>query len=457
MVATTFDTAYGQNPWVGIDRKTIPYYVPELAGVFRRANVYAGMTTFAVSLLQNNATTMYFTEIYDLEYDKSTIDNHSLWLDAMYFDSRQLQISTASYGGKVALHKHDPRVSYWRQSGGDIRQIAKGALGLSMTQQIDELTRDAYLSGPFWLISGHTSDTLSASGYPNFGAIVAGDAYDPDDAAKIWLIMDDKLVPGAADPTGLGGRMMFAITSHGVWYDLIKPTATHNFRTVLETLQDRRGLMNYEMGQYLNTRYIKTPLNVLWNCGTVTLQTTLTADIAIGSGAASTVDQVYTTGQAALRTSETNSDVGQRYISLASVTGLAVGDMITIHKTRTNNYGVTNGVDYTEGTLSNRRIVSISGLNVALDKPILKCEYVQGNYVTKALHVHATVFVGGPRGVVWAVTQSPAMYTPPVIDDRMAQWRSTWDMTSAANVFKPEWFYVIYSAASSAEGLLPRG
>lgn len=451
---SNFDTYYGQNPWAGIDRKTIPYYVPELANTFRRHNVYSGFATFAISLLQNNATTMYFTEIYDLEYDKSTIDDRALWLDAQYFDSRRLEISTASYGGKVALHKHDPRVSHWRQSGGDIRQIARGALGLSMTQQIDELTRDAFLSGPFWLLAGSHSDVSGVSGYPNFGSLTPSDTFDPDIAAKIWLIMDDKMVPGAADPTGLGGKMIFAITSHGVWHDLVKPGATHNFRDNLETLQDRR-LMNYEMGSYLNTRYIKTPLNVLRNCGTITHQTTLTADVPVGAGAALEVDSTYTTGQASLRTSSTNEDEGQRYITVADASGFSVGDIITLHKTRTSNYGVTNGVNFKEGTLTNRRIVSISGSNVALDKPILKCEYVQGNYVTKAMHIHATIFVGGPRGVVWAVTQSPAMYTPPTVDDRMAQWRATWDCTAKPQSFKPEFFYVVYSAATSAEGLLP--
>lgn len=450
---TGFDTYYGPEPWSGIDRKTIPYYVPELASTFRRHNVYAQFATFAVSMLQNNAEQMYFTEIFDLDYDKSTIDPRALWLSTQYFDSRQIVINCASYGGKVSLHKHDPRVSYWRQSKGDIRQIARGALGLSMTQQIDELTRDAFLGGPFWMISGHSSDISTASGYPNFGAIGSTDLYDPDDAAKIWLIMDDMQVPGANDPQGLGGQVIFAITTHNVWYDLIKPGADNTFKDNLATLQSPL-IMNYEMGQYLNTRYIKTPLGVLWNCGNITAQTTLTADVPVGSGAATTVNNHYTVGQATLRTSEENGDAGQRYISVADASDIAAGDIITLHKTRTNRFGVTGGVDYEEGTLTNRRVVSVDGTNIALAKPILKCEYVQGDYVTKALHVNATIFVGGPRAVVWAVTQAPALYTPPTVDDRMAQWRATWDMTSKCQTFKPEYAYVIYSAASSAEGLI---
>lgn len=451
---TGFDTYYGTEPWSGIDRKTIPYYVPDLAEQFRRHNVYAQFATFAVSMLQNNAESMSFTEIYDLDYDKSTIDNRALWLSTQYFDSRQISIDCASYGGKVSLHKYDPLVTYWRQSGGDIRNIARGALGLSMTQQIDELTRDAFLDSPYWMLSGHTSDVVSASGYPDFSTIEATDLFDPDDAAKIWLLMDDMQVPGANDPNGLGGRVMFAITSHNVWYDLIKPSADNTFKDNLVTLQSPM-IMNYEMGQYLNTRYIKTPLAVLWNCGTITAQTTLSADIAIGSGAAATVNGHYTVGQTALRTSSENSDVGARYITVASTTGFTAGDIITIHQTRTSAFGVTNGVDYREGTLTNRRVVAvIDETTMSLDKPILKVEYVQGNWVTKAIHINATIFIGGPRGVVWAVTQAPAIYTPPVVDDRMAQWRCSWDMTSKAQIFKPEFCHVVYSAASSAERLI---
>jgi hypothetical protein len=449
---TTFDVAYGQNPWVGIDRNQIPYYVPELAMQWRRHNVYGGFTQFAVLKLQNNSTEMRFTELYDLEYDKAPIDNHALWLNAQYFDSQLHVVNTASYGGKVALHKHDPRVTYWQASNGDIRQIAREALGISMTQQIDEMTRDAYLNAPIFMIAGHSSDTLSASGYPNFSLITSSNTFDPDIAASIWLLMDDMMVPGAADPTGLGGRTIFCITSHGVYHDLITDDTT-DFRKNLVTLQDRRLLMNYEMGTFLNVRYIKTPMNVLWNCGTITAQTTLTANVAIGSGAVANL-WGYTIGQETLRTHSAGGQ-GQRYISVASASNLAVGDYITISKTRTSDFGVSNGVDYREATLTTRRIVSIDGTNIGLNKPILRCEYETGNWVTKAQHIHATVFIGGPLGVVWAVTQSPAVYTPPVVDDRMAQWRCTWDMTSKPNTFKPEMFYVVYSAGSSAEGLLP--
>jgi hypothetical protein len=302
-----------------------------------------------------------------------------------------------------------------------LRQISRFALGISISDVIDELTRDAYLSGPFWLISGHVSGTKSASGYPNFATIEDTDTFNPDDMAKIFLLMDMQFnVPFANDPTGIHGRALFAVTTPGVWFDLITDDDL-NFRDKLEILEDPR-ILRYEVGQYLNTRYIKTSRNVLWNCGPISSQTTLTANVAIGAGAAQVVDGHYTVGQATLRT-HSGGGGNTRYITVASASGFSVGDIITLSKTRTGKYGVANGVDFNEGTLTNRRIVSINGNNIALDKPILRCEYDSGHFVTKARHIHATVVIGGPRSVVWGVTQPPSLYNPPTIDDGMGQVR----------------------------------
>ena len=59
----TFATTYGQEPWSGIDRKTIPYYVPDLIETFRKRSVYAAFTTFAVNMEVVAAESMTFTEI----------------------------------------------------------------------------------------------------------------------------------------------------------------------------------------------------------------------------------------------------------------------------------------------------------------------------------------------------------------------------------------------------------
>jgi hypothetical protein len=420
---------------------------------FRIRNVYAPFTTFAVDMRQQNTETMYFSEMFDIEADKSAQGLRDLWFNTSYMDSRQFAITCERHYGKIALFKYDEWITYWRKRGGDLRQIARTALGVSISDVIDELTRDAYLSGPFYLISGHESGTKSASGYPNFGTIEATDTFNPDDLAKIFLIMDAGWnIPFANDPTGVSDRALFAVTTPGVWYDLITDD-TLNFREKLKTMQDAR-ILRYEVGQYLNTRYLKTSRNILWNCGPITKQTTLTANVAIGSGAAQVVDNHYTTGQQTLRT-HSGGGGNNRYISVADATGIKVGDIITLHKTRTGKYGVPNGVDFNEGTLTNRRVVEINGNNIGLDKPVLRCEYDSGHYVTKARHIHATVVIGGPRAVVWGVTQPPSLYNPPTIDDGMGQVRFTWDAYMKCQQFRPEMAYVIFSAGSSPEGMLP--
>ena len=63
MADSTFALTYGQEPWSGVDRKTIPYYVPELIETFRKRSVYAPFTTFAVDMRQAAAEEITFTEM----------------------------------------------------------------------------------------------------------------------------------------------------------------------------------------------------------------------------------------------------------------------------------------------------------------------------------------------------------------------------------------------------------
>lgn len=106
---------YGPEPWSGIDRKTIPYYVADLLETFRIRNVYAPFVTFAVDLRQQSAETMTFTELFDIEASKGVGGNRDLWFNTSYFDSRQFTINCERHYGKVALHKLTSQSSLPRQ------------------------------------------------------------------------------------------------------------------------------------------------------------------------------------------------------------------------------------------------------------------------------------------------------------------------------------------------------
>lgn len=103
----TFAGTYGQDPWSDVDRKTIPYYVPDLLETFRIRNVYAPFTTFAVDMRAQNAESITFSEMFDIEADKSAGLSHDLWFNTSYMDSRQFSITSERHYGKIALHKYD--------------------------------------------------------------------------------------------------------------------------------------------------------------------------------------------------------------------------------------------------------------------------------------------------------------------------------------------------------------
>jgi hypothetical protein len=143
-----------------------------------------------------------------------------------------------------------------------------------------------------------------------------------------------------------------------------------------------------------------------------------------------------------------------KYITVASATGFAVGDLVTIHRTRTNANGVTNGVDYTEGSAENRIIRKISGAQISFDKPIMEdlATNLGGGvyaYMTKARHIHTAAFIGGPGGVALGVGIAPELHTPAVVDDREAMHRFSWDATIKYAPYTPEVFEIWVGAGKN--------
>jgi hypothetical protein len=240
-----------------------------------------------------------------------------------------------------------------------------------------------------------------------------------------------------------GGNRLICYTSPGVIYDIQKDP---DYETAAQ-YADAVRLLNYEVGRYKNVRFVQTPRATLWNCGEVSAQTTVTAAITAGDGApdpsATKVDGTYGVGQ----------DGATHYISVADATGFAVGDMVTLHTLRTADYGITDGVDFRDGTLHNLRIVNISGNNISFDRPVMidfATDLGSGvyAYLTKGRHIHSSVFVAAPTGIVAGVAQPPRMYTPPPVDDFEAMQRFSWDMYLGYQTYNPEVFEVVFSAST---------
>jgi len=323
----------------------------------------------------------------------------------------------------------DRIITYWKQNGGDLSSLVRGALGQSMVDHLDTLVRNAFIDAPFAVYRGTASD---------FCSLGASDIYDPSDGQKVWKYMANRNVPFANDPAGNGSGSLLAISTPTVIYDIQNHENSSLWKAVLQYSKPEWAL-KYEVGAWVGVRYLQTVRNVLFNCGEISSQTQLAVAIEPGDGAAATVDEVYTVGQAAGVT---------RYITVDDESGFSVGDILTIHKTRTNDYGCENGVDPKEGTMRHRRVISLDSENhrIAFDKPLLD-DFAIDDYVTLARDVQMTAFVAGPA-IAAGIAQAPQVYALDPVDDLRAIYRFTWDAYLKYQLYRVEYGEAIYSAGT---------
>ena len=447
MATGDFDTYYSDEPWSIMDKNQREWYDPELINQWRLRSVFKDILTFQRNLGDVRATSMTVTELLDPHPDFTALSSRQIWMPAMHIDSRQINITFQHNGSKVAYHKYDDMITYWKKNNQlGLRNMMRGALGQSEVDINDLLARNALIDGAFT-----TGYNLMIGGGSSFADIGVGDTMDPDIASDIWLGMAGRGVNQALGPSGAEGYIV-CYTTPGVIYDIQKEPG---WVSRAEYLQDRAALLNYEVGSYKNVRFVQTPKCTLWNCGEIIVRAPIVAAHTAGDGCHLTtkVDGTYLTGQ--------SSDGITHYIQLGDATtgslgGIAVNDIITIHKTTTDDYGITGGVDFTEGTAMNRRVVSIdaSTKRITLDQPILLDYNVNlgggvYGYVTLGRNVHASIFVGGREAIVGGVAQPPRFYALDPIDDYNAIYRFTWDQYMGYQPFRPELFEVVFSAGST--------
>jgi len=448
MATGDFDTYYSDEPFSVMDKNQRTWLDPDLIDMWRLRSVFRPILNFTRSLLDVRATSMTVTQVLDPHPDTTALAARQIWMPSMHIDSRAIEITFQHNGNKIAYHKYDDMVTYWRRNNqAGMRRIARGSLGQAEVDMNDLLARNALIQGA--LTTGYALYMGSAT---NFATLGTGDLYDPDMGSDIWLGMANRGVAEALGPTGAEGSIV-CYTSPGVIYDVQN---NEDWITLREYLQDRT-LLNYEVGAHKNVRYVQTPKCTLWNCGTIIARATVSAVVRAGDGSpnpsTTKVDGTYMVGQ------EVDGDI-KHYIQLGSFTSgsmgnLAVNDIITIHATTTAAYGVTGGVNFNEGKLTNRRIVSIdSGNNrIAVDVPVLvdfTTDLGAGTYayITKGRHIHASIFVGGPQAVVAGVAQQPQFYDLDPIDDFKAIYRFSFDQYMGYQPFRPEVFEVIFSAGT---------
>lgn len=451
---TQFDVAYPDHPWAGITTKERMWYDPILRDVYRQANIFGQFSTFVQNLAARNAKTMTVTSLYDVHPDFNRIGLRDMYLPASHVDSRSQTITFERYGGKVAYDAYDDIISYWIYNGGNasaLRRIVTDKLGQHMVDVQDLLLRNAYFSVPFKYYTGNAT---------NFATLTADSVVSTSLLNEIHLGMKYRGVPYARTSNGSVGTIV-CVTSPGVLFDLQNQTDPNQWLWPM-AYADPARLLNYEVGTYRNIRFVETPKCTLFNAGAIQSQVPITTAINSGDGApdpqTTLVDATWAVGQPGathyiqLGTTATGgATVDATYMN----TNFKVGDIVTVHIQRTSDFGVTNGVDFRDGKLSSRRIVSVDASNrrLSFDMPIMVDMNIDlGSgvyaYVTKGVHVHAMVFIGGPDGIVMGVGRPPRLHMPPTVDDFDSIFRFSWDSYQGYVNYNPNVLEVVFTTAS---------
>src|SRR3989304_3215129 len=448
MAVGVCDPFYSDEPFSVMDQNQRTWLDPDLIDIWRLRSVFRPILSFTKSLADVRATSMTVSQLFDPHPDFTALSARQIWMPSMHIDSRSIEITFQHNGSKIAFHKYDDMITYWKKNGkAGLRAIARGALGQSEVDINDLMARNALISGAL-----STGYTMYSGGATSFANLATDDLYDPYTGADVWLGMANRGMAEALGPSGAESSIV-AYTSPGVIYDI---QDNEGWKNVHEYLQDRI-LLNYEIGAFKNVRYVQTPKCTLWNCGTLIARAPVVAAITAGDGspnpATTKVDATYKVGQ--------TTDGIVNYIQLddatsGSISDFAVNDVISIHATTTNAYGVTGGVNFNEGKLTNRRIVAVdlATKRLVLDQPVLvdfATDLGGGTYayVTKGRNIHATIFVGGPMAIVAGVAQQPLFYELDPIDDFKAIYRFSWDQYIGYQPFRPEVFEVNFSAGST--------
>lgn len=437
---SVFDTFYQINPFAGMTMNKRTWFAPDLLETYRKKSVWQQFTPAKVEI--NGTDTMTFSMFGDFEPNVNAIGWYDLYVPAMFADSRQISITTARYGGKVQLYRQDDFLNYWRQGEmGAMSAIIRSRLGPAIVKHLDALTRNAYLQNYF---KAYAMDSAN----DGFNHIVTGDTFDLDWLDSIQVRMSTLDLPGFDGQPGT----IACITSPGALHAIRKHENWEEFNKY--TPEGRTTLLNGEVGAINGVHFIPSNDAILWNAGTMTQQSVITAPISAGSGAAATA-YGWSIGQSS----------ATHYLQLDSVTNLAPNDVITIHKVRTSDYGVTNGVDPYDGMTFRRIIYSVDSQNkrISLTEPLL-WDFTQDlgsgafGYVTKGIHIHTSTFIAGPGAVVLGVTQPIRLTEPVPADDFNSVYRLSYEGFFKYQPFRSEWaFTVFHAGVHSIDGSLQTG
>jgi hypothetical protein len=458
----TFEQFYDMNPISVIDQNKWTVQHPEVALAFRRGpSIYTPLVEWADETERTGASNIIYTELMEGDVDTSEIPLAANYIDdPMGVDSRARSWSSSRYGDKVQMHETINIFQQWLINGKrDWRPLLRGMLGDSVVRKMERLSRNSFLLGPrnYWTFAGGRAD---------FGAITSADTFQVD-VVNAWNLRlgqtGSPIIPG-----DMAGAKL-AIMPPGVVYDFFSSlaSAATNEAQMWRDAQLYAGkAIGFELGSFKNVRFVQVPndkfgLNdaILYNCGALTKQVGVSAPILRGDGSpdpeTTKVDGVWMVGQKEVT----------HYIQCSTFAAgeFEYGDFVTIHLRRTNDYGVTNGVDPLDPKAIVRRVVGVDSSNNRLmfDRPVLfdfKNAFqatpqggAAGNYyafITKARHVGFILTLGARGGTRAGVARALKFYEPKPIDDFESVWRFVWDIYAGFNIWEPNLFECHFCAVT---------
>jgi hypothetical protein len=412
-------------------------------------------------------------ELLGTHVNHETIGNRQRYINAMYVDSREKRLtSDGRYGGKVQIHKFDQLVSRFESNPPMFMlQVLRNRLAQGIVETHEKIARDATFD--FAEFQFTADGTLFAAGTNDFSDMTATATYQFDirfvneirlrmlERARKWTQRYGSWaspIPGAQYQNDL---MIMCTPNH--MYD-VWTSDEGAWLEDLRQLQDER-IINGGVARYRGATFVENPWLVLRNAGPLTTQVAVTAQIDWGDGApdpgdagsGTFVDNVYLVGQSSANVTH--------FIQCSAFVAadFSVGDVVSIHTTRTAAYGVTNGVDFLHGKTYEAEIVTVDAANnrLTISEPMTE-EYIESfndatfgqiyAYVTLARDIHPVVIVGARGYATFASRSKVGLYNPPDVADLPGVHRFTWDEYGSPNRWNPYVYEIIFTVASDTRG-----
>ena len=396
------------------------FYEQKLLENLRTKSILTPFTVMREDFRARDTGNIVYSEVLDTEPNWNPFSEDIVWLRGASLDSRSVSIDLEVHGDVIKISEYNELVNFWNQ--GDLRGLVDGKLGQNLIDHIDIMARNAFLEHPNKMFGGDATDRASL-------VQNASDYFLPTMGELARVHLEENEVPGVAAVGDGESKNIVCVTTPRVIHD-IRTNAGSNWKEVQEYAGSGR-IFSSEVGMYGGVRYIKTNRLRMRNTGLAVAQSSLDGATVPGQGAAQTVDKVYSVGQS----------TSTRTVPVATGEGalFSVGMYVTI-----SAVGLGTTVLDSDGTQETRRIVAIDGDNLSFDKPLLK-PHASGDYITNAVDVHASIFMGGP-GVVYGVGERPHPVLLPVIDDLGMIRRLAWRGFIKMQLFRPEMFEVVETA-----------